>query len=113
MYKMFTADQARKRGMEGSLLVDGIIQNIEKEIMERSTNYTRLVTYEPRTWTSAPLLNIDVQPNQLQQRVIERLRDAGYDVCFAPFSDAYVPKGLQDDDGKGPLYVNWCIVIDW
>ena len=45
--------------------------------------------------------------------VIERLRALGYSAEYSFYGDSYVPRGLADDDGDGPEYTNYGIVVRW
>lgn len=45
--------------------------------------------------------------------ITETLIDNGYFVSFTKSKETYVPAGLRDDDGNGPLYVNVNLVISW
>ena len=39
--------------------------------------------------------------------------DCGFVVELGMIGSAYVPKGLSDDFGDGPLFVNVCLTISW
>jgi len=42
------------------------------------------------------------------------LEDLGYTSRWVPqYDDVYAPRGLADDDGDGPSYINYGIHIGW
>lgn len=43
----------------------------------------------------------------------EILKRLGYQVSYTVYGDRYVPRGLQDDDGNGPMYQNCGLKISW
>ena len=54
-----------------------------------------------------------VNITDFQQRLCATLKEFGYSVKFAPHGDTYVPRGLADDDGYGPLYQHYTIIVYW
>jgi hypothetical protein len=46
-------------------------------------------------------------------KVVEELIKLGYSASVVDYGEPYVPKGLRDDDGNGPLYCNVGIRIVW
>lgn len=55
----------------------------------------------------------DAAPTAFQQLVMAELLEDGYAVDFGPKFDSYVPRGLMDYSGEGPLYVNLYVTISW
>lgn len=51
--------------------------------------------------------------SNLEVKVIEELRKYGYIVDLRFYGDSYVPRGLADDDGNGPIYKNYGIMVKW
>ena len=45
--------------------------------------------------------------------VMSRLKVLGYSVEYCFYGDSYVPRGLADDDGNGPSYKNYGILVRW
>lgn len=45
--------------------------------------------------------------------VVSRLRVLGYSVEYCFYGESYVPRGLADDDGNGPSYKNYGILVRW
>lgn len=44
---------------------------------------------------------------------VSMLREMGYNVTYAVYGDRFVPRGLQDDDGNGPMYQSIGLKISW
>ena len=51
--------------------------------------------------------------SEVQQYVFDTLIQLGYKAAYFPVGDSYVPRGLQDDDGNGPLTTVWNLTIGW
>jgi hypothetical protein len=49
----------------------------------------------------------------VRRSVVEALEELGYVVSIAQDGESYVPRGLADDDGDGPLYTNYGFHIGW
>ena len=49
----------------------------------------------------------------LSVSVMSRLKVLGYSVEYCFYGESYVPRGLADDDGNGPSYKNYGIVVTW
>lgn len=49
----------------------------------------------------------------IQIRVIDELRNFGYQACVDSYGERYIPRGMQDDVGEGPMHVNVGIIISW
>lgn len=48
-----------------------------------------------------------------RRSVVTRLRELGYGAVIGLYGDKYVPRGLQDDNGEGPVHQNYGIHISW
>lgn len=57
--------------------------------------------------------NIGQTITPLQQAVVDKLRALGYRAQISLDGDKYVPRGLADDGGIGPLHQNYGIQINW
>lgn len=44
---------------------------------------------------------------------VDELQVHGFATSFHPSGEGYVPRGLQDDNGDGPVYINMMLVIEW
>jgi hypothetical protein len=49
----------------------------------------------------------------LQKAVVDKLKELGYRAEIKLYGESYVPRGLADDDGKGPSHQNYGIQISW
>lgn len=58
-----------------------------------------------------PHEKISVTP--FQQRVIDALQKNGFSAKMEIYDEGYVPRGLADDDGNGPIYQNYALTIRW
>lgn len=45
--------------------------------------------------------------------VVAKLKTLGYGADYTFYGDSYIPRGLADDDGSGPEYTNYGIVVRW
>ena len=114
MEKFITAEQARYLVDESDAGIDYILKDIDKNIRDAARKGERvLVSYALHAWLSRPLTDLFVKPNDVQLKVMKFLRKYNYSVEFNTHGDSYVPKGLADDFGMGPKYINWCIHIRW
>lgn len=111
---MITAAEAREIREHSSVRVQEILSQLEPDIRASAEKgLSELACYSVRElWTSVEAYN-GRHATALQSRVMTELKELGYGVTFAPHGDQYVPRGLADDDGNGPSYQNWCIIIRW
>ena len=54
-----------------------------------------------------------IKPTPLQSQVMDKLHALGYRVQFFRQGETYVPRGLADDDGNGPMHSNFGFAIHW
>ena len=54
-----------------------------------------------------------VDPTPLIKAVVDELKKLGYSAKFGAYGDNYVPRGLADDSGEGPIHTNYGILIGW
>ncbi len=52
-------------------------------------------------------------PSPIQKRCIDALIGLGYRAEFKVDAETYVPRGLADDEGAGPKYRNYGIMVSW
>lgn len=57
----------------------------------------------------APLPN----PTNLEQAVMSKLISLGYVVKLMKYGGTYIPRGLSDDNGDGPTYINYGLCVGW
>jgi hypothetical protein len=49
----------------------------------------------------------------LQCKAITELGKLGFNVQYGFYGEEYVPRGLADDDGTGPIHRNFGIKVTW
>jgi hypothetical protein len=54
-----------------------------------------------------------VKITSVHQGAVAALKELDYVVSIARHGESYVPRGLADDDGDGPLYTNYGFHIGW
>ena len=107
---MITAKEAKQlyedSGAEvEAYLADKFDNQIRKAAKDGKTSYFHHITaVNTRDPSSA---------GQLEIKVMARLRELGYSVVWYRDPDTYVPRGLADDDGTGPLYSNVGLMVTW
>jgi hypothetical protein len=110
---MLTAFEARKITEESDIKVDNILDQLDSLIRARARACKdTLSCYLPDTWYASTLRE-GIHPNDFQRKIMNKLADHGFKVKLARDGDPYVPKGLADNEGNGPIHYNWCIVIGW
>lgn len=57
--------------------------------------------------------SVEQKLTPLDRAVVEKLKQLGYRAGFQRSGDSYIPPGLADDDGDGPLHINYGIMIGW
>ena len=56
---------------------------------------------------------LDSKITPLHNAVVEKLKTLGFMCSIECYGDKYVPPGLRDDDGNGPIHQNFGIYIEW
>ena len=95
----------------GQLVEDYLKHNVEQEIIKASNNGERTVTILLDSIENSKTLSQAITP--LHNSICERLKELGYNVNVTKYGNSYVPKGLANDLGYGPLYTNYGIIITW
>lgn len=85
-------------------LLDNFHSQIRQAAMQGNRSYTFNIGSAEY---SAPRLE------PLQQKVFDELKKHGYAVSYGFYGEGYVPRGLADDDGNGPMYRNYGITVTW
>lgn len=110
---MITAAEAKQLVETSAKNVERLLAAIEPKIREAAEKGERSVfIYEQELWSAE---EYKPQPTPLQQRVMAELEKypRSFGVRFTSDDHTYVPRGLQDDDGNGPVHTNWGIKISW
>jgi hypothetical protein len=104
---MITAVEARalydRVGIEATKLANDVSAAITKAAGSRNSLFFLI----------GARLHHHSSPNDIQARVMEDLRNAGFEVTFGRDGKSYVPRGLADDDGNGPSHINVGFHIKW
>ena len=108
---MISASEAKTLYDDSGMEVDKYLQyKIEPEVKAAATQGVRKVFHHlgTRNVYTYPL------PDPLHLRIIEKLRELGYAALWMDSEgESYVPRGLADDDGDGPLCQDYGILISW
>lgn len=107
---MITAQEARELYDQSGAEVKEFLEcHVENRIKTASTSGKKwvfiLVDCEPAYK--------NIQPTAFNLRVMDALKGLGYTVRFGFDGDAYVPRGLADDQGLGPMHRNYGYTIGW
>lgn len=109
---MISAKEAKILYDKSGQLVENYLKHyVEQEIINSANSGRRTVTIFLDTIENYKPLSLVITP--LNYAVCERLKELGYNADITKFGDSYVPKGLADDNGDGPVYTNYGIVITW
>lgn len=107
---MITAKEAKALYDASDAEAKGLMKSFESQIIEavKSGKQWIVITIGSSPTTKTP------QPDSVQKRVMELLNELGYvSRWVAQDGAAYIPRGLMDDYGNGPMYVNYGIHIGW
>lgn len=107
---MLTAQEAKELyDKSGQEVEDWIKYNVEKEVIKAAESGKKC--------TQILLCSIESYMNYtataLQQGVLDKLHSLGYRVSIAKSGSPYVPRGLSDDAGNGPMHTNVVMNIGW
>jgi hypothetical protein len=109
---MITAKEAKELYDQSGAEVDAYLKNtVEKEVKKAAEGGKRSVTIHLGTVPQFEYLVQVITP--LQQAVVEKLKELGYQAAIKLDGEKYVPRGWADDDGNGRTVQNYEIVIGW
>ena len=109
---MITAAEAKALYDESGQEVDNFLKSaVEPLIVSSAKSGKRSTMMYLDTIESFHYLGNHVTP--LHCRVADKLKELGYTAEIRLYGDKYVPAGLRDDDGNGPLHQNYGIHIGW
>lgn len=110
---MITAKQAKELyEQSGQEIQDYLAYKVEPEINAAAVAGQRLVFIVCGSIES--YLNIQTTP--FSEAVVSELKKLGYIARYGKdpnTSPQYVPAGLRNDDGSGPIHVNYGFIIGW
>ena len=112
---MITAYEARQLAIVGDSKIEAIMEKLDKEITHRAgLGQNEYVAYEHVPWNSHRTQFYQIpEVTPIQAKIIQRLKDFGYDAEMDWDEKRYVPPGLADDDGHGPEHQNYVLRIRW
>jgi hypothetical protein len=110
---MITASEAFSLVEASNSTIDKMLKILDPKIRAAAEKGQRqLPVFEEGWWDSVPSMS-NIKPSPKQDRLIAALANHGFSARLENHGGVYIPKGLADDDGNGPEYVNACIVIRW
>ena len=93
----------------GAVLKKFLEQEVEPKIKDAASRGQRKIFVDLgscETWSN---LAIDF----VHKAAIKELSSLGYTVSFGKNGHPFVPRGLADDHGEGPTYINYGLHIAW
>ena len=109
---MISAKEAKELyDKSGHEVEDYLKYNLEKRIIDAANSGKRYIFIQINCIENWKQLHHVTTP--LHNAVCTRLKELGYIATITKYGDSYVPKGLADDDGNGPLYTNYGFKISW
>lgn len=107
---MIAAKEAKALYDASDAEAKALMKSFESRIIEAAKSGKRWIVI---TIGSSPTTQ-NPQPDSVQKRVIELLNELDYTSRWvAQDGDVYIPYGLMDDYGNGPMHVNYGIHIGW
>lgn len=109
---MITAEQAKKLYDESGVAVDSYLnRTIAPEIEKAAKAGKRSVFIH--AGSEPPYGSTKALQAPLHTSTMMVLTELGYKASWVTDGDPYVPRGLADDYGEGPAYINVGIHISW
>lgn len=106
---MITAQEAKAIYDESGAEAEALMNKFDAPIRKAASEGKRHVFYD--LGCNEAYKRLEATP--LQKQVMDKLHALGYRVQFCKDGMEYVPRGLADDDGKGPLHYNYGFAIHW
>lgn len=112
---MITAQQARTLYENSQDRVDEFAELISKEITRLAPSKREYSCYlgDPKVLWEAQPVGDSVEPTVMQELILQKFSSLGFGCVLKKDGDPYVPRGLAQDDGDGPSYINVCMVFRW
>jgi len=110
---MITREQAKEKADSVGKVPDFIAKQIEQLIWKAAEEGKyEVFLYITDLWKGFDVYDC-VSPTKLQKNVIKFLTGDPYNftATFTSYGETYVPRGLANDDGDGPTYANWGILV--
>jgi hypothetical protein len=110
---MITAKEAKEIQLASEANIQKYLTKVEVQIKEcAELGLNRVALYNEGLYSSFPC-GVPINTTPLQNRLITELQHVGFKAVFLKDGPSYIPKGLADDDGNGPIHNNWCVVVSW
>jgi hypothetical protein len=107
---MISANEAKELYYaSGAEVEDFLTKTIEPAVIKAAKGGKRQATID----IGCQRASMPYEIKSLDSNVLAKLRNLGYTAGIQWIDDAYVPRGLQDDSGKGTLHRNYGYVIKW
>ena len=109
---MITAQQAKQFYDDSGYEAKQFLKNsVEGEVTNAAKSGKRQVVIFLGSLQLFRHLENEIKP--LHKAVVSELKTLGYTAHIERYGESYVPRGLADDDGKGPSHTNYGIQISW
>jgi len=109
---MITAQQAKQFYDDSGYEVEQFLRHsVETPVINAAKGGKREVMIH--LGAVGPFEYVDQVVTPLNKAVVEKLQTLGYRSKIVKYGESYVPRGLADDDGKGPSHTNYGIQISW
>ena len=116
---MITAEQAAQLAAQSDAMIEQYLIKIGHAIEavamagERSLSLNTVFSCDERVSFSIGPHEKKSEHQQFRVRLINALKSFNYRAQIEMIGDSYVPRGLADDDGNGPVYQQYAIVVRW
>ena len=107
---MISAKEAKELSAKSDVAVDRFI---DEAVSIKVKAAAEAGLYECVVHIGSAESYVNISPLPFEAQVMCKLRLLGYYVCFERTGDKYVPRGLADDDGRGPVHTNYGYTIRW
>ena len=109
---MINAKHAKQLYDESGAEVEQFLSySVEQKVMDAAKGGKREVMIH--LGAVGPFEYVDQVVTPLNKAVVDKLQTLGYRAKIVKYGESYVPRGLADDDGKGPSHTNYGIQISW
>ena len=109
---MITATEAKVLYDQSGAEVDSYLKHeVESKIVKAAMEGKRSVIIHLGALDYLRHLDQEVTP--IQKAVVTKLKELKYRAVIQLYGDQYVPRGLADDDGRGPSHRNYGLEIGW
>ena len=109
---MLTAIEAKQLYDESGVEIDNYLKfNIEPKVVLAAKSGHREVTVHIDSMDLFCHLDQVIKP--LEKAVVEKLQGLKYIVKISLYGEKYVPRGLINEHGNGPVHQNYGFLISW